>query len=271
MKKLKTEMDRKQPSISPNSRNHEGFLKLAGVNIAINITNKILDRQTSLKECSTKLNIIPFKNKDGNFYLYDKRKETFGTTPYRDFSRNKEYLIVQNSNRKNLLLRNGEFLFEIPEYGGKTFSLHEKASGPPPFIVVDNEYIVIYYFVSCGGKYITGYRMEIECVFDLKGNILDIEMTDEKLEELVKSENDKAIHISNTLWRVEDLTLKYRDLLIEFNSRILYLSVRDFHYGYAEVFEVWDDDPEYGGCSSLAGLIDIEGNFYWHASQATLF
>ncbi len=209
--------------------------------------------------------------KDGNFYLYDKRKKIYGNIPYWDFSMNKEYLIVRNSNGKNLLLKNGEFLFEISEYGSKTFSLYDKPTGPPPFFVMDNEYIVIYYYVSLGGKYITGYRMEMECVYNLKGNVVEIGMSNEKLEELVSKENAESIHISKTLWRIEDLTLRFKNHLIEFDSNNLYIEVSDFHCGYAEVREVYDDDPEYGGFSKLAGLIDIDGNFYWHASQATLF
>ena len=154
-------------------------------------------------------------------------------------------------------------MFQFSDFGRKVFSLFP-SNFSPPFRIIENKYVVIFYYrATYGRKYIKGYRIEIEGVFDFDGNKIEFPLSENELEAIIYHEGKDDLKISETLWETNGTILKFKNNEILNIEDILEISVSDFHYGYAKVKEVADVDPEFGEMSADIGYIDVYGNIYW--------
>lgn len=244
---------------------HIGSTGLVRVGNSIDISRKLISQGGVIERNYSKIYIIPFKKEDG-YYLYDKRTNSSGKGPYKSISRNREFIICLDYNKNFWVLKNDEILFQFSEFAANVFTLFPPEFAPP-FQIIENKYVVIYYYRAIyGRKYIKGYRIEIECVFDFYGNKTEYPLTEKDLEVIIANESNDDLKITDTLWRINETILYFKNQIILSTGdieEIEEINVSKFHYGYALVKEIGDFDPEFGEKSREIGYVDVYGNYYW--------
>lgn len=252
----------KEENIKNKSLTTKPSSDIVKIGNSLDLTKKLISQGTLLELNYSKIYIIPFKKEDG-YYLYDKRTNLLSKGPYKSISRNREFMICLDFNDIYLVLKNNEFLFQFSNSALNTTSLFPREFSPS-FQIIDNKYIVIYcYRYTYGRKYTSGSRLEIDGVFDFEGNKIEYPLTENDLEVIIENEMKADLKISDTLWKINETTLKFKDDIILSIVDILEISVSSFHYGYAKIKEVADYDPEFGEMSCDIGYIDVYGNIYW--------
>jgi hypothetical protein len=238
-----------------------GYKGLVRVGNSIDVTKKIISQGTVLESNYSKIRIIPFMKSDG-YYLLDKGTNLLGKGPYKSITRNREFMICLDFNNNYTVLRNDLLLFQFSNFGQNVFHFYSPDFSPP-FVIIENKYIVIYFYRASYGLLHEGWKIEIEGVFDFEGNKIEYPLTKYELEEIINDESKDDLKISETLWKINRTTLNFKNDIILNIEDILEISVSDFHYGYARVKEVADCCLEYGEMSSDIGYIDVYGNIYW--------
>lgn len=253
--------------MTDNNKNENSLARISSIGLmrvgnSIDVTRKLISQGGVIEINYSKIYIIPFKKEDG-YYLYDKRTNSSGKGPYKSISRNREFIICLDYNKKFWVLKNDQILFQFSDFAANVFTLFPPEFAPP-FQIIENKYIVIFYYRAIyGRKYITGYQIEIECVFDFDGNKTEHPLTEKDLEVIIANESNDDLKIPDTLWRINKTILYFKNKIILNSGDIEEINVSKFHYGYALVKEIADYDPEFGEMSREIGYVDVYGNYYW--------
>ena len=247
-----------------NNNESQSLIRLNNTNLlkvgkSFNICEKLISQGCLIEQNHSKIKIIPYK-KDGKWYLYHIKNKQFSNKNFKYFRRNRDYLLCIDDNKYYYLFKQDKFLCKFEGSSN---------SWCPNFIVSKSGLLVLWFNIATKGrKYYTGSYRQIIGPFNLKGERLDHNISNEYLDEMISYENKnrptKDIQIQDTLWSVRSNSLYFKDKQVingDFFSEIL---VHTFHYGYALVEDFGDVCAEFGEVYKTdLGFIDVYGNYYW--------
>ena len=252
--------DKKNKNVPIVSSNNSHLVKVGNV---IDISKKIISQGNLVGQNHSKIKVIPF-NKGDEWHLYNVAEKQISKDTYKDFKRKREYLLCLDFNNYYTLFQQAKILCQF-----KDFTDSSRGWCPNFEISSSGQLILWYNITTWGRKYISGWYPSIEGVLNLKGEILDYEISKEDLELYENNKESSDIGIEDTLWTVNSDGLYFKGKQIINGKHFYELSVSKFHYGYALVEDIFDVDPEFGVQQTDLGFIDVYGNYYWDTLNPT--
>lgn len=254
-------MEDKKNNIKALVKSHNSSLITVGN--TLDISKKIISQGNIVEQNHSKIKLIPFK-KNGKWHLYDIVEKQFLKSTYKCFMRKREYLLCLDYNNNYSLFKEDKILCQFKDFTDSS------RGWCPSFEISSSGQIILWYNIpTWGRKYISGWYPRIEGVLNLKGEIIDYEISKDDLELYENNEETSNIKIEDTLWRVNSDGLYFKSQQIINGKHFYELSVSKFHYGYAFVEDIIDVDPEFGVQKSDLGFIDVYGNYYWDKLNPT--